>query len=558
MLSNPPNMTDSIDPVRSDSTAFLKQIIRWFATIVLLTAFSSGDVRAVDKPMPESREKMLGMYVHQHWAYNHPYAARTWTLSDWEGYLEGIQRLGYNTVLIWPVLETMPDPLTPSDRENLQKIAAVIDHAHQKLGMRVNIVLCPNVSPKSEIARRYTFQQRPFFLTDDRVDPGDPVAFGKLMAWREELFRPLAKADGLFIIDSDPGGYPGSTMMEFVYILGAHRRMLDRLRPGIELIYWAAHGWESYGKFYSTADTKYLGRNTDEQRETIQLLARQSYEPWIIASARGPDLADAIGFRGRVVAFNYGAIEYEPAFPMTVFGEERTITGGKRAGPLGVIGNSQTHCVQLPNAFAFSRAARGMGVEKDDYIAFANDLIQGLGSEIYEGWAALPGNDPARMEQAAGALAAAAAKSLPTGPLKGLLFGNPERFLYDLVLQLRATAALRKFGTALNSPARDLREVRETFRIFLTAIEAWQSRHGYSNHWRWVPMQEALAKLNSPVVNETLKTLSWVSEEGPTPFDRVKNGLARLETYTPRLLAAMRQALAEMDAAGTPQRGAAP
>ena len=45
---------------------------------------------------------MLGMYVHTHWGYNRPYSARRWTVADWEGYLEGLSRLGFDTVKVWP------------------------------------------------------------------------------------------------------------------------------------------------------------------------------------------------------------------------------------------------------------------------------------------------------------------------------------------------------------------------------------------------------------------------------------------------------------------------
>ena len=38
---------------------------------------------------------MLGMYVHTHWGYHHPYAARTWSLADWKGYLGALRALGY-------------------------------------------------------------------------------------------------------------------------------------------------------------------------------------------------------------------------------------------------------------------------------------------------------------------------------------------------------------------------------------------------------------------------------------------------------------------------------
>lgn len=516
--------------------------LRIFLLVALLLTRSTA---AGANSAPE--EPILGMYVHQHWAYNHPYAARTWTQEDWEGYLRGIRDLGYNTVVIWPVLETVPQPLTESDAANLQKIAKVIEHAQERLRMKVYIVLCPNVSAKDHIARQYTFEKRPFFRTDDRVDPGDPVAFGKLMAWRERLMRPLAHANGIFVIDSDPGGYPGSTLLEFVYILGAHRRMLDRLRPGMELVYWAAHGWESYGKFYSTAETKYLGKNPDENRETIKLIARQPLEPWLVASARGPDLADSIGFGSKVVAFNYGAIEYEPAFPFTVFGQERTRKGGADRGPRGVIGNSQTHCVQLPNAFAFARAARDQPTERTDYVAFANRLIPGHGDMIVQGWEALQGSDAERIEDVARALELLQRDALPAGTLDGLLFGNPSRFVGDLVLQLRATAGLHRFRESLRGEPRDERQVAAGFRVFVDAVSDWQARHGYSNHWRWPAMQEALSMLHSAPIDATLRTLSWVSEEGETPFDRVKNGLARLEDYTPRLLEAMRQELAAME-----------
>jgi len=60
-------------------------------------------------------------------------------------------------------------------------------------------------------------------------------------------------------------------------------------------------------------------------------------------------------------------------------------------------------------------------------------------------------------------------------------------------------------------------------------------------------MQETLAKLKSKQLDATLATLTWVSDEGDTPFDKVKKGLARLEDYTPRLIASMKKALQEMD-----------
>lgn len=489
-------------------------------------------------------KKLLGMYVHQHWSYNHPYAARTWTLDDWRGYIDGIHKLGYNFVLIWPMLETMPEPLTPSDKANLEKIAKVIDMVHNDYNMKVSIVLCPNVSPKSEEGRKYTFEQRPFFHTDDRVDPGDPVAFGKLMDWREKLFAPLAKADGLFIIDSDPGGYPNSTNMEFVYILGAHRRMLDKLRPGIEIDYWALHGWESYSRFYFTGEFKSAA--TSELRDAIALMAKQRMEPWGIASGRGPDLADSLNMSDRVLAFPYGAIEAEPSFPFTLYNLDRTTKNAKAGGKRGVLGNSQTHIVQLPNTFAFARAAQGLSTEKSDYIKFANDIIPGHGEKLVEGWEAMQGSDATRMKNAIKKLEALGSSTVKAGPLKGLVFGNLSSYINDLVLQLKMTSTLHDFKNAVDNNS-NKQKIKSTLSAFTNAADAWQKKTGYSNSWSWPAMTEALTKLNSPVINATLATHKFTSDEGATPFDKVKNGLALMESYTTRLINSMKEAVKQMD-----------
>ena len=53
-----------------------------------------------------------------------------------------------------------------------------------------------------------------------------------------------------------------------------------------------------------------------------------------------------------------------------------------RRRPAGVMGNAQTHCVQLPNTFAFARGATGKPVTEADYVAFADDLIVGQGQTI--------------------------------------------------------------------------------------------------------------------------------------------------------------------------------
>jgi len=485
-------------------------------------------------------DKIVGMYVHQHWSYNHPYAARTWTLGDWRGYADGIHRLGYNTVMIWPVLETAPEPLTESDRENIDKIAKVIAMLHGEFGMRAYLTLSPNVAAKEEIAAQYTFQQRPFFRCDRRVDPGDKTAMRRMLAWREQLLRPLADMDGLVIIDSDPGGYPGSTNAEFVDLLAAHRSVLDRLRPGIELIYWIHAGWEAYCRYYATGEFA-MGPDK-EVVDTVRLLATRNPEPWGLTGGRLAAI-EAMGQGRKMFSFPYGAIEGEPSFPMTNFGGDGAYSTGRSSGPRGIMGNAQSHGLQLPNTLAFARGAQGFSCTEADYVQFADDLIPGQGETIVAAWKALGDLDVQRMTQAGAGLEALTASQLDPGPLKGLLFGDPQRFIDDLIMQLRLRVQLEDFRTAVFADPMDTARIASCLAGFIDAAETWQKQHNYKNHWSWPRMEEAFRKLGNATLNEAMDARDYRGE-GATPFERVQNGFLQVETCTPRLMAAMKTALA--------------
>ncbi len=241
------------------------------------------------------------------------------------------------------------------------------------MGMRVYIAVCPNVVPVDAEAVRAPIERRHFFYCDRRVNPADPDDMADMLRRREFLLGKLREVDGVSIIDSDPGGYPGSTNEEFVNLLVEHRRLLDKLRPGIELIYWMHAGWRGYGRFYETG---VLTFSTDEENlEVLSMLKDASLEPWGLAN--GLHLAERLGIAEKVISFNYGRIEGEPSFPMTNFGGTSAWEGGAAPGPRGVMGNAQTHCVQLPNTFAFARGAQGLPITEDDYVAFAEDLIPG-------------------------------------------------------------------------------------------------------------------------------------------------------------------------------------
>jgi hypothetical protein len=341
------------------------------------------------------------------------------------------------------------------------------------------------------------------------------------------------------IIDSDPGGYAGSNNREFADLLLAHRQLFDRLRPGIELDYWVLVGWPGYCRFYQTGDLKV---STEEEfHEIFTLLKERNPEPWGLAmhASHGEE---QLGLASRVLNFSYGWIEGEPSFPLTNFGGDGAYEAGKKMGPRGVMGNAQTHCVQLPNTFAFARGATGKPLADADYEKFANDLIPGLGRTILNAWQLLNSTDPAALTKQADELAGLPDARLKPGPLGGLLFNEPRRFVNDLAMMLRFKAAVEAFHAAVEAN----QNIRPAFRTLVATATAWQTQHGYQNALYHPRMFEALRKLNVAPINKILEE-TYVIKEGATGFDRVRLGLAQGETQTARLLGAMQQALIEME-----------
>jgi hypothetical protein len=320
--------------------------------------------------------------------------------------------------------------------------------------------------------------------------------------------------------------------------------MLDRLRPGIELWYWMHVGWEGYCRHYQTG--RFSWGTPQEQLDVLSRLKAKNPEPWGIAN--GLSYAEKLGIADRVISFNYGRIEAEPSFPLTNFGGDSAYTGGQGAGPRGVMGNAQTHCVQLPNTFAFARGATGRPITDVDYVSFANDLIPGQGELIVEAWKAGVGQDAAGMLKFADTLEALPEAALQPGPLKGLLFGSPRRFIMDLVMQLRLRATYQSFLASIRGNTNP----KTPFTRFVEAADTWQRQHGYENAWRNPEMIEALRKLNQPAINAVLDTQYDIApglapNRKQTPFEQVQASLRRTETYTVRLIEAMKKAQEAME-----------
>lgn len=306
----------------------------------------------------------------------------------------------------------------------------------------------------------------------------------------------------------------------------------------MELYYWIHAGWEAYCRFYATAE--FAMGEIPEIKETIQLLAKVNPEPWGLACGRGPHFADDLGLGNRVLAYSYGAIEGEPSFPMTNFDTKQAYLAGKDMGVRGTLGNSQTHCIQLPNAFLFARGAQQQThPERADYVDFANRLLPGHGDAIVAAWEAMNSLETDKIRTAISALEPLQITELQMGELHGLLFGDPQRFVNDIIQMLWVRATLEDFYAAAMETGKSI-STGEKMLAFADAIGTWQNQHGYQNNLTWPRMEEALLIIDPEFYKPFLDERSYKGE-GTTPFEQIQNGYKTVESFTPRIIEAMRR-----------------
>lgn len=316
-------------------------------------------------------------------------------------------------------------------------------------------------------------------------------------------------------------------------------------------------GWEAFSRYEATGQFRW-GDPAEAEDVLRRLKELDDMKPFKITihtldpPPNGTDLklADKMGLASNALTFNYGAIEADPSFPVTNFGGVAAFKAGQLSSPGGVVGNAQTHCVQLPNTLAFARGAEGKPLPTEaDYVEFADQLIKVLGQLLAQSWRALVGTDAAMMRTMAAKLEALDHEKLTPGPLKGLPFGGGSRLITDLVMQLRLRAALDDSAMA----AETNQDIKSPFQTLVVSADAYQKRTGYLCLWNWPKLDESLRTLKSPSIDEILDEKEFLTEipakertpsrPGTAYHNRHSDGLMKAETSTPRLVAAMKETL---------------
>jgi hypothetical protein len=495
------------------------------ATLLPLVKFGRG-APYLDGP-PDRRETpsiaVRGIHLNG-WPLNYPYAFRSWKEDDWKRFVDIAWAQRINLLYLWPFMEIVPLPMSPEDEAYLQEVRRVVDYAQSQRGMEVWIMQSANRIGVSDCGSPDP-RLRTYWVIgtcQQDMNPADPEQVARIMAHFEAFYRIVNNADGFCMIDSDPGGWPGSPLSDQARIFNGARQLLDRYNvhgKATKLIDWMWLGW---GRHPTGSDSG--KRAVEFMQETIRNFRANLAEPWELISGLSPYLesAKAESSLDRTVYLQYGAIEMEPAFPATNLGlksvREVFDTVERYPGLKGVMGNNELMLLQLPRTFYFFETAWHLPsktrTEADVLGDLAGRLYPDQASLIARAYEQLRADDAVSIRETADALTAIIDRRDPgrTGALGRFLFPDRTTLFGVLKAQLEIRAARQSLIQALRGTPSPTESAALVERYF-DALLAWNRETGWDEMiditiWR-TPIYE-----EGPDLTEAMTRLRKVIAQG--------------------------------------------
>ena len=454
------------------------------ALLLILPLCVHGVSRAAeDASVTKPAFQRRGFYLHAGWKYNYPFAVRSWKPADYHGMFQLLKRLGFNTVMLWPVLEAVPAPISPADERAVRAFRPIIEDA-RRCGLETWLTQAAAVVSRPEIAAK-PWLERSLYAHMKTVRLDDPNVADAYLRHRAALMAILNNADGYVTIDGDPGGYPGAKPAEFLKVLVHDRLTLDRVgtHPKTQkVIPWIWCGWGTQGVWrepiapFVAASLEALKRQMPEPGELLAGRSREGH-----ANDRiNMELVRQAGLLNRSTLLFYEAIEYEPTAPAAVlqFSDIREVIKkelAQSAGARGCFGNAQQPIMVLPNLYFFARGSADPSyLDQPDETVLA-DFARFLGGPpelLVPAWSCLqldldrlPTDLPAKLREAK-----------LTNPTASFLPGGAPGYLDILARQVDSRIRLLK---VCSRPTKTPQETAAAIADGTAALVDWWKMHRY-------------------------------------------------------------------------------
>jgi hypothetical protein len=414
------------------------------------------------------------MYAHTAWLYAYPYAVRTWGQADWVAYIDWLASQSFNLLQIWIPVGIMATPPDASDQDWLAMMQTVSDYAQTAWGFMVWVGEAAN--NVVDDVQGVPFSEREYYryCVGQAVNPADATALQRLWASRCTLYETFPQADGFWMIDSDPGGWPGSPTTDLVQLFRLHAELKARYASaGSRLVYWLWLGWGTAGH---EANVSEAVRGLHEVTEGNALLLCPPQDLSQVAR---------LGWSDRTVLTCYGAVEGEPVMPYTRVnpGPVKNAVGmALAAGVQGCVGNAQTPAAQLPQIMVLARYLWA-GSEAWDYQRRPLDPVpkwlDGFARDYLGSWASLGGRTLqaiyGRNSANLGALTWPAIAVPAQAPML-----DPSRLSRDLAAQYAVLVATTSVADLAAQGSTDSEAWTDAVVAWMRANVAWQKISGWA------------------------------------------------------------------------------
>lgn len=496
--------------------------------------------------------KRGGFYLHACWRYKYPFAVRTWTLPDYDAMFRLLRGFGLDQVMIWPMSEVTPPPLSEDDTQYLMDFRQIVQKARNR-GLECWLTFCPNLSSTDQI-RSAPPRDRVFYPYMRKFRLDDATDFNLYARHLLRIMECLNNADGYVFIDGDPGGYPGARPEEFLRLLTAVRGMLDQVAAGQKpkIIPWVWCGWGT--------DWETEGVWKPDLRKLVQpflhaIKAAPPVEPWELLPGRSIreghangrinlELTEEAGLLDRATLMTYEIIEFEPVPPAFIIQFEdirRVIRQEMRLAPLtrGIMGNAQQPVTALHNLFYFARCTKDPAWldKSDDHVLRAlADFFGGNPDLLVPAWQitradlkAIPPDLTERLRHSR--LSSEWAECIPGGPA-----------LYLDILAGYVETCISVHHCVASFP-RTGREAASALRMAVHGLLQWWLRHKYmfsgetAAHFDWAylpnelvcPLSEWAQRTTSMFDSVFLRELAEeIAEQGGMEVDMASAVIAHL------------------------------
>lgn len=443
----------------------------------------------------------LGFYLYNNSDAHYPFSIKTWSISDYSTMFNLLNGMGYDKVMLWPMLEAIPAPLDQEDSLALEEYQYLINLAHLA-GMSCWVVQHANLTASTQFDEPW--QDRIPYDSWKQVKFDEPQELEPYLAHRRRVISNMNNADAYLTI------YGDLEASDLLKVFQSDRAILDSVgdQPPPVLMPWIGGGKEAWPVW---------GGNPvlikPFNMRGIGPLMGHLPEPWglMVVKSNHDDLAwaDSLGLIPKITILCYEAIENEPTPPVShlqfdtirkVLRRESNYMNSMKS----LFTSAQFPVMELPNMYFF-----GMAAKDTSYLSKKDD-------EILHDFALFLGGDP-KLLTAALKIEETPLEGIPHGLTRGLrkmylkswaadkLPGD--RHFYVDMLAREVECRTQLLQATQTVPANDNQSVIQ-FSQGIFAIFDWWKFHGYVAG----DSADELCSLNYVPKQQLDPLLSWLNK----------------------------------------------